>query len=61
MSKWLKSCFDSILKAQLRSYIGELEYQEKMSMRYDQRLCDRCGKYHIWKLRATKENKKEEV
>lgn len=49
--KLLKSCIKSQEDAKLRGYLGELAWLEKMSKRYVQKKCDRCGLFHIWKMR----------
>lgn len=51
MKKLLKSCIDSDIKSVKDGYIFHTEWLEKMSKRYDQQLCPRCHKWHIFKKR----------
>ena len=51
MKKLLKSCVDSEIKRVAMGYIAYLDWLEKMSERYTQHKCDRCGLWHIWKVK----------
>lgn len=41
-----------------RSYLAQMDWLEKMSKRYDQKRCNKCGIWHIWK-RPPKPNAKK--
>ena len=50
-----QKCVDDEIKTISRGYIAELDWQEKMSKRHYQVLCDRCKRYHIWKKKETQD------
>lgn len=46
-----KACQQSMIDAEARGYVGELYYQEQMAKRYTQHKCNKCDRWHIWKMK----------
>jgi len=45
----MSKCEKDKILGESRGYVGNLGWLEKMSKRYTQHKCNKCGLWHIWK------------